>query len=129
VTSYLDASAFVKLVIDQPESQALQAFLEGSPSIASSALARAEAVRALRHKGPDALLGLREMLRAIDLVPVDEEILDAAGLLDPGILRTLDAIHLATAIAIGDDLDVVVTYDGRMLEAAALMGLPTASPA
>jgi uncharacterized protein len=129
VTSYLDASAFVKLVIDQPESQALQAFLEGSPSIASSALARAEAVRALRHKGPDALLGLREMLRAIDLVPVDEEILDAACLLDPGIPRMLDAIHLATAIAIGDDLDVVVTYDGRMLEAAALLGLPTASPA
>lgn len=129
MTSYLDASAFVKLVIDQPESQALQAFLEGSPSIASSALARAEAVRALRHKGPDALLGLREMLRAIDLVPVDEEILDAAGLLDPGIPRMLDAIHLATAIAMGDDLDVVVTYDARMLEAAALLGLPTASPA
>lgn len=128
MTSYLDASAFVKLVIEEPESETLQAFVDGSDSIASSALTRAEAVRAVRHKGPDALLGIREMLQAIDLVPVDEEILDAAGLLDPGILRTLDAIHLATAIAIGDDLDVVVTYDGRMLQAAALLGLPTTSP-
>ena len=128
MTSYLDASAFVKLVVDEPESVAVYGFLERRPSIASSALTRAEAVRAVRHKGPDALLRVRETLLAIDLVPVDDEIVDAAALLDPRIARTLDAIHLATAIAMGDDLDVVVTYDKRMLEAAALLGLPTTSP-
>jgi uncharacterized protein len=49
-------------------------------------------------------------------------------MLDPGILRTLDAIHLATALAVGGDLDAIVTYDGRMLAGADLLGLPTAVP-
>jgi uncharacterized protein len=51
-----------------------------------------------------------------------------AGILEPRVLRALDAIHLATAIAVGDDLEAILTYDDRMLEAARLMGLPTATP-
>ncbi|MGZ4129282.1 MAG: type II toxin-antitoxin system VapC family toxin [Actinomycetota bacterium] len=126
--AYLDASAFVKLVVDEPGSEALTTFLDGTGSVTSSALTRAEAVRAVRHKGPDALHLVREHLRAIDLVAIDDEILDAAGLLDPSILRTLDAIHVATALSMGDDLDVLVTYDERMLRAAEVTGIPTASP-
>lgn len=68
------------------------------------------------------------MLRTIDLVAVADLILDSAGSLEPGILRTLDAIHLATAMSLGDDLDAVVTYDARMIEGARLLGLPTLSP-
>ncbi|MDE3102978.1 MAG: PIN domain-containing protein, partial [Chloroflexota bacterium] len=66
--------------------------------------------------------------RAIDLVAVADQILDAAGSLEPRIVRTLDAIHLATAASLGDDLDAIVTYDARMTEGARLLGLPAASP-
>jgi predicted nucleic acid-binding protein len=89
---------------------------------------RAEALRAVRHLGTDALATVREGLRRVDLVAVDDRILDAAGTLDPRVLRTVDAIHVATAIALGDDLDAIVTYDPRMVEAASLMGLSTTTP-
>ena len=126
---YLDSSAFVKVVVEEAESTALRAFLAASGARrVSSALLRAEALRAVRHLGPDALAAVREGLRRIDLVGIDDRILDSAGILEPGVLRTLDAIHLATALALGDDLDAVVTYDERMVEAARLVGLASAMP-
>ena len=93
-----------------------------------SCVVRRESLRAVRHLGPDALATVREGLRRIDLIGIDDRMLDAAGTLEPLVLRTLDAIHLATAMAVGDDLDAIVTYDDRMLEAARLIGLPTATP-
>jgi uncharacterized protein len=126
---YLDSSAFVKLVVEEAESLAVRAFLaERDTRRVSSALLRTEALRAVRYLGSDALATVREGLRRVDLVGIDDRILDAAGTLAPQVLRTLDAIHLATAMAVGDDLDAIVTYDDRMVEAARLMGLPTASP-
>ena len=74
------------------------------------------------------LATVREALRRIDLVAIDDRILDAAGTLEPRVLRTLDAIHLSTALAIGDDLETVVTYDERMAEGARLLGLATTGP-
>ena len=126
---YLDSSAFVKLVVEEPESAAVRAFLasHGARRV-SSALLRAESLRAVRHLGPDALATVREGLRRVDLVGIDDRILDAAGTLEPQVLRTLDAIHLGTALAVGDDLEAIVTYDERMVAAARLMGLATASP-
>jgi predicted nucleic acid-binding protein len=85
-------------------------------------------LRAVRHLGSDALAAVREGVRRVDLIAIDDRILDAAGILEPRVLRTLDAIHLATALAVGDDLDAVLTYDERMIEAARLLGLLTASP-
>lgn len=126
-TAYLDASAVVKLVVAEPGSDALRAFVRGR-DVVSSALTRSEALRAVRHKGPDAVSRTRQAIRALDLVTVDDAILDAAGRLDPSIARTLDAIHVVTALALGDDLDIVVTYDERMAHAAELAGLPTVSP-
>jgi predicted nucleic acid-binding protein len=127
---YLDSSAFVKVIIDEAESAALRAFLAGERGrYVSSALLRAEAPRAVRFQSSEALAGVREGLRRVDLVAIDDRILDVAGLLDPGVLRPSDAIHAATALAIGDDLDVVVTYDERMIKASALLGIPTATPA
>ncbi len=82
----------------------------------------------MRHLGPAALAQVREALRRVDLIGIDDRILDAAGTLEPRVIRTLDAIHLATAAAIGDDLEAIVTYDQRMVDAARLMGLPTATP-
>ena len=61
-------------------------------------------------------------------VAIDDRILEAAGTLEPRVLRTIDAIHLATALAVGDDLDTIVTYDDRMVEAARFLGLPTVTP-
>ena len=126
---YLDSSAFVKLVVEEPESAAVRSFLANrSARRVSSALLRTESLRAVRHLGPDALATIREGLRRVDLIGIDDRILDAAGILEPQVLRTLDAIHLATAMAVGDDLEAIVTYDERMVEAARLMGLSTATP-
>ena len=119
----------MKLVIEGTESAAVRTFLANSGARrVSSALLRTEALRAVRHLGPDALTTVREGLRRVDLIGIDDRILDAAGLLGPQVLRTLDAIHLATATAVGDDLEAIVTYDERMVDAARLMGLSTATP-
>lgn len=126
---YLDASGFVKLAVEEPETGSLRAFLAARTSRrVSSALLRAESLRAVRHLGADALATVRESLRRVDLVAIDDRILDAAGTLDPRVLRTVDAIHLATALALGDDLELIVTYDTRMVEAAGHLGLATATP-
>lgn len=126
---YLDSSAFVKLAVEEPETAALRALLaeRGSRRV-SSALLRTESLRAVRYLGGEALVSVREGLRRVDLVAIDDRILDAAGTLEPRVLRTLDAIHLATAMAVGDDLEVIVSYDERMTEAARLLGLATATP-
>jgi len=126
---YLDTSAFVKLAVEESETAALRQFLaDRALRRVSSALLRTEALRAVRHLGPDALASVREALRRVDLVAIDDRILDAAGTHEPRVLRTLDAIHLATAMAIGDDLDAIVTYDDRMVEAAGLLGLLVSAP-
>jgi uncharacterized protein len=126
---YLDSSAFVKLVVEEPETAAVRTFLasRGARRV-SSALLRTESLRAVRHLGPDAIAKVREALRRVDLIGIDDRILDAAGILEPQVLRTLDAIHLATALAVGDDLEAIVTYDERMVDAARLMGISTATP-
>lgn len=126
---YLDSSAFVKLAVEEPETAALRGFLaKRRQRRVSSALLRTEALRAVRHLGAEALATVREGLRRVDLVGIDDRTLDAAGTLEPRVLRTLDAIHVATAMALGDDLEAIVTYDDRMVEAARLLGLSTATP-
>jgi len=126
---YLDSSAFVKLVVEESESAVLRTFVaNGGARRVSSALLRTESLRAVRHLGPEALATVREGLRRVDLIGIDDRILDTAGSLEPQVLRTLDAIHLATALAVGDDLDAIVTYDERMVEAARLIGLATVTP-
>ena len=126
---YLDSSAIVKLIIAEVGSDALRAWLEDRPRRAASAIARTEVLRAVRPEGPAAIAAARSILYAVDLVAIDDSILDAAALLRPPTLRTLDAIHLATALSIGEDLASFVTYDRRMIEGATALGLSTASPA
>jgi len=122
---YLDSSAFVKIVVPEPESGALRAFLGRRPGRrVSSSLLRAEALRAVRHLGPEALSRVRDALRRVDLVAVDDRILDAAGVLEPRLLRTLDAIHLATATlaqSLVSEL-AVVSLDDRVRASARQMG-------
>ncbi|MGH7894541.1 MAG: type II toxin-antitoxin system VapC family toxin [Candidatus Binatia bacterium] len=126
---YLDSSAIVKVVVEEPESAALLRFLRGRRAHVSCALARTEVMRAVRHLGPAATARARDVLQRLDLVRLDDSLLDAAGALDADVLRSLDAIHLAAAIGFGEQLEGVVTYDARMTKAARLLGLPIAAPA
>jgi predicted nucleic acid-binding protein len=125
---YLDSSALVKLVVREAESAALIRFLERHSDRVSCCLARTEVVRAVSAQGGLALARARKLFNRIDLVALDDELLDDAGLLATGVLRSLDAIHLAAARSLGGDLIAVVTYDSRMATAATALGLDVASP-
>ena len=126
--TYLDSSAVVKLVVAEPESAALRNHLRRRRPLVSSALARTEVLRALLPSGEIALSRAHEVLRRLDLVRINDRVLDAAGMLQPAQVRSLDAIHLATAQLLGEDLGQVITYDDRMVDAARSLGLKIISP-
>jgi uncharacterized protein len=127
--AYLDTSAVVKLLVREGETAALRRWLRQRPRRVASALLSVELLRAARRAGePRLVVEARRLLSGITLVVVDNAVLDRAGELEPGQLRTLDAIHLATALSLGAELDAVVTYDRRMADAAALLGLAIAAP-
>lgn len=128
VVVYLDSSALVKLVIDEPESGALRTWLEGRAVRVSSALATVEVPRAVRADGDAAVARARDVLARVGLLTVDQGLLDTTRDLDPEVLRSLDAIHVASALAFGDALEAVVAYDHRLLDAATTVGLATVSP-
>lgn len=127
--TYLDSSAIVKLVVEEPQSGALGRYLRRRRPLMSSALARTEVLRALLMEGEPGLTRARAVLSRIDMVRLNDRVLAAAGTLLPDDLRSLDAIHLATAQLLGGDLGKVVTYDERMIEAAQQLGIETTSPA
>jgi len=127
--TYLDSSAIVKLVVEEVESTALRRYLRRKRPVVSSALARTEVLRAITPEGEMALGRARVVLARLDLVRLTDRVLDAAGTLAPSNIRSLDAIHLATARLLGSDLGVVVTYDDRMIETARNLGIKTACPA
>lgn len=126
---YLDSSALVKLVVKEKESAALRRYLRADPQRASCALARVEVIRAVRPHGAAAITRSKRVLRHLDLVQMDEELLDVAASLDTRVLRSLDAIHLAAALTLGRDLTALVTYDVRMAAAARLLNLAVDAPA
>jgi uncharacterized protein len=127
--AYLDTSAAVKLLMTEPESAALRRWLRRRPERASAALLRVELVRVVRRAGlPRLVPEARKLLAGVHLIRLDDALLDRAAELDPTDLRSLDSIHLAAASSLGDDLAAVITYDDRLLAAAASMGLPTAMP-
>lgn len=126
---YLDTSAFMKLITPEAETVALRRYLDSRSVRVSSALLRTEALRAAMRVSQDHVAKVRRQLRNIAMVDIDREMLEQAGGLMPADLRTLDAIHLAAALSLGDDLDGVVSYDARMAAAAAAQGLSVTSPA
>ena len=128
---YLDSSALVKLVVPEPESMALIERLEEWPERVSSALALTELPRALERAGLGAAAHrrAREVLGRIALIDVDRRILATAATLEPPALRTLDAIHLATALTVREDLEIVVTYDRRLRAAAERVQIDVVAPA
>jgi predicted nucleic acid-binding protein len=127
---YLDASALVKLIVVEPESTALFEFLRARPDRASSILSLVEVPRALRRISGTATdrRRARRVLGGLYIVDLDRRILAAAAAFDPPAVRALDAIHLATALALGEDLAELVTYDRRLASAAARIDLAVLAP-
>lgn len=128
---YLDASALVKLVLAEDESAALTAFLASWSHLVSSALARTEVPRAAQAVTTDQAVRARaeRVATAVGLLPASLDVLADAASLSPPQLRTLDAVHLASALSLGEDLAGIVVYDTRLAEAARLAGVTVHSPA
>lgn len=127
---YLDTSALVKLVVAEAETAALREWLgEEERNPLSCDVARTELVRAVRRAAPDRAVPARQVLDSLTLLGVTTELFEEAGRLDPAILRSLDAIHLAAALDLGDDLEGMVTYDERLAGAARANGITVTAPA
>lgn len=126
---YLDTSALVKLVVPEPESQALREWIEEVQDVlVTSDLARTELLRAVRRARPEAVRLARMVLDSLTVLRLGTGIFEEAARLDPPGLRSLDALHLAAALTLEDDLLGVVTYDDRLTEATRLLGFLTIAP-
>jgi predicted nucleic acid-binding protein len=127
---YLDASALLKLVVVERESGPLRTALDQWPDRISASIVRVEVHRALRRLGrPHSALALAEtLLDSLVLVHLDAPVLARAAALKNPLLRALDAIHVASALSIGDDPEAFVTYDGRLARAASAEGLTVLHP-
>jgi hypothetical protein len=125
---YVDSSAIVKLVVEEPDSEALRRYLNLAGPLASSILAIVEVSRAVARNAPDARPEMSAALDALVVVGFDARIAARAAAIGPPSLRTLDAIHLATALELGDELTAFVCYDERLSAAALDLGLPVVAP-
>ncbi len=120
----------VKVAVPETESAALWAFLERRSARATSVVTQVEARRSLRRAaaGPKAEARLEDLIRGLSWLELSGEIRRIAGLLQPTTLRSLDAIHLASALALGEDLAGMVVYDVRLATAASTLGIAVWAP-
>jgi predicted nucleic acid-binding protein len=131
---YLDSAAVIKLLRREQQTPELVGWLNerAGTSLVSSALVEVEVPRALRRAAPQALVGVPSVLGRLYRVEIDAAVRAAAGAYAEPLLRSLDAIHLATAEILarqaGADFTAFVTYDRRLLDAVKGVGLPVASP-
>ena len=127
--AYLDASAIVKLVVAEPETAALERDLANRQALVCSRLGGTEVLRAARRSGQRRLLSHAEdALDSFVFLDITPAILKRAAALDSPGLRTLDAIHLATALGLEQADLHFVTYDARLAAAARTYGLDTVAP-
>jgi predicted nucleic acid-binding protein len=126
---YYDSSALLKLIRPEPESTEFARWYDERRDVSavSSSLVRVEVIRAARQHGDDSERRARTVVSGVDLMPMTWDLLDQAAIL-PFAVRSLDAIHLASAVRLGEGLQAFVAYDKRLLAAAEQAGLPTASP-
>ncbi|HZX07030.1 type II toxin-antitoxin system VapC family toxin [Kribbella sp.] len=130
---FLGSAAIVKMIRREKESAALESWLTQQPDkeLVASSLVLTEVPRALRRSDPGRLAAVPTVLARLDRIPIDDTVLATAAAYADPMLRTLDAIHLASAQSMvleGMELTALVTYDKRLLAAAADIGLPTAAP-
>jgi hypothetical protein len=127
-TAYVDASALAKLIRDEPGSPAMRRWFVEADRLVCSRLGLIETRRAVR-RAPHDSGHLETILGTVEVFELDVDTARQAAAIGPPGLRTLDAIHLASAAALAGDLDAFVTYDLRLAEAARAAGLPVVSPA
>ncbi len=126
---YVDSSALVKLVVEEPESTALRAYLLDNGPIYASRVAAIELRRAVRRQAlPDSVGQAESVLEAVRFIELDEPMTRLAGTAEPPKQRTLDAIHLIAALAIGDECGAFVSYDAVLNGAAQAAGLVVQAP-
>ena len=126
---YLDTSALVKLIVREPETHALRSWLAAEDrEPVSCDLTRTELMRTVRRAAPELAPNAKRALDKVTLTQVTTGVFEQAGLLEPVALRSLDAIHLAAALNLGDDLGGIVTYDRALAGAASLCGIEVIAP-
>lgn len=128
---YLDTSALVKLVFEEAESDALEQWLaerQDVPKITSE-LSTIELVRTCRRRDESAVIGARQVLVGLNLLPMTVDVIEKASLVGPAELRSLDAVHLASAMSVSEAVTAFVVYESRLGAAAGDAGLAVAAPA
>lgn len=126
---YLETSAAVKLIVSEAETEAMVAWArDHADNIVSSDLTRTELLRAVRRDAPDRADRAASLLDRTHIVDLPTSVYGRAAVLDPAILRTLDALHLAAAMEFAADLEGMVTYDDRLASAATVHGITVISP-
>lgn len=127
---YADTSAVIKLLAEESHSKAFAAFYDAHAEAewVSSALLRIEVTRAVARAMPALLPDARDLLLAFSCIAIDDDIVEGAMNEPDRGLRSLDAIHLATARILAPELDALVTYDDRLASAAIDAGLATLAP-
>lgn len=128
--NYLDTSATTKLILTEDGSAEMHRWVRTHPdSVTSSELLRTELLRTVRRFRPEASTQATELIRSITLTTPTVSTYELAARLEPRSLRSLDALHLAAALELGDELEGIVTYDEQMVEAAGLLGIAVVTPA
>lgn len=127
---YLDSSALVKLLFQEPESDALSGWLSARPDLPklTSQLSVIEVVRVCRRVDARHEPAAWILLAGLDLMPLSSAVVDLATRVRTSSLRSLDAIQIATALLVRDGLAALIAYDHRLLEAAAAEELPVVTP-
>jgi hypothetical protein len=125
--AYVDASALTKLVLDEPDSVAMRRWYIESERVISSRVGLVETQRAVARQAHDPA-HLHTVLSSIEVIEFDAHIARSAALVRPVGLKTLDSIHLASALALGGEVDAFVTYDLRLADAARAAGLSVVMP-
>ncbi len=127
---YLDTSAAAKLVVAEKGSTALRKWLTSRDGqIVSSDLLRTELLRATRRAAPEQMVQARAVLDSVILLTLSTAVCERAAMIEPDLLRSLDALHLAAAFELSDELAGIVTYDRRMAEGATVLGIGVVAPA
>ena len=128
--NYFDSSALLKLLFEERESGQLERWVSEQSAVpsVSSELVKIEVIRAARRIDRKVLPAARRLVAQLDLVPMTSDLIDSAGDVGTGLLRSLDAIHLASALSLGSALTAFVAYDARLTAAAQDADLPIAQP-